>query len=43
MLNKNPKLSDKQIRAGLKGLKCRCGTHFAIMTAVTRAAKVMAS
>ncbi|MCH8916968.1 MAG: (2Fe-2S)-binding protein [Alphaproteobacteria bacterium] len=43
MLNKNPKLSDKQIRAGLKGLKCRCGTHFAILKAVKRAAKAMAS
>ena len=43
MLNKNPKLSDKQIRAGLKGLKCRCGTHFVILKAVKRAAKAMAS
>ncbi|MCZ6448702.1 MAG: (2Fe-2S)-binding protein [Alphaproteobacteria bacterium] len=43
MLNKNPKLSDKQIRAGLKGLKCRCGTHLAILKAVKRAAKAMAA
>ncbi len=42
MLNKNPKLSDKQIRAGLKGLKCRCGTHLAILKAVKRAARAMA-
>ncbi|HSR56100.1 MAG TPA: (2Fe-2S)-binding protein [Alphaproteobacteria bacterium] len=43
MLNKNPKVSDRQIRAGLKGLKCRCGTHLAIHRAVKRAAKAMAS
>lgn len=43
MLNKNPKLTDRQIRAGLKGLKCRCGTHLAILKAVKRAAKAMAS
>jgi nicotinate dehydrogenase subunit A len=43
MLNKNPKLSDKQIRAGLKGLKCRCGTHFAILKAVKRAANILPS
>ncbi len=42
MLNKNSKISDKQIRAGLKGLKCRCGTHLAIHKAVKRAAKAMA-
>jgi aerobic-type carbon monoxide dehydrogenase small subunit (CoxS/CutS family) len=43
MLNKNPKLNDQQIREGLSGLKCRCGTHLAIHRAVKRAAKAMAS
>ena len=42
MLTKNAKVSDAQIRDGLAGLKCRCGTHMAIMRAVKRAAKEMA-
>lgn len=42
MLEKNPKVSDAEIREGLAGLKCRCGTHMAIMRAVKRAAKEMA-
>jgi nicotinate dehydrogenase subunit A len=37
---KNP--SDAQIREALSGLKCRCGTHMAILRAVKRAAKAMA-
>ena len=37
---KNP--SDAQIRDALSGLKCRCGTHLAILRAVKRAAKAMA-
>src|SRR5581483_215157 len=37
---KNP--SDEQIREALSGLKCRCGTHMAILRAVKRAAKAMA-
>jgi len=37
---KNP--SDEQIRDALSGLKCRCGTHLAILRAVKRAAKAMA-
>lgn len=37
---KNPK--DAEIRHELSGLKCRCGTHMAIMRAVKRAAKAMA-
>ncbi len=36
---KNP--SDGQIREALSGLKCRCGTHLAIIRAVKRAAKEM--
>ena len=42
MLEKNPKVSDAEIREGLAGLKCRCGTHMAIIRAVNRAAKEMA-
>ena len=37
---KNP--TDAQIRKALTGLKCRCGTHLAILRAVKRAAKEMA-
>ena len=38
--HKNP--TDEEIRNALTGLKCRCGTHTAIMRAVKRAAKSMA-
>jgi aerobic-type carbon monoxide dehydrogenase small subunit (CoxS/CutS family) len=38
LLNDNPHPSDRQIRAAFAGLKCRCGTHMAIMRAVKRAA-----
>ena len=41
MLAKNPKLSDGEIRDGLSGLKCRCGTHASILRAVKLAAKEM--
>jgi aerobic-type carbon monoxide dehydrogenase small subunit (CoxS/CutS family) len=37
---KNP--TDKQIREALSGLKCRCGTHLAMVRAVKRAAQEMA-
>ena len=33
--------SDEQIRDALSGLKCRCGTHLAILRAVKRAARTM--
>jgi aerobic-type carbon monoxide dehydrogenase small subunit (CoxS/CutS family) len=36
---KNP--SDAEIRQGLSGLKCRCGTHMGILRAVKRAATMM--
>ena len=39
LLKKNPKPSDAQIREGLSGLKCRCGTHIAILRAVKRASQ----
>ena len=38
LLRDTPKPSDKQIRQALGGLKCRCGTHMAILRAVKRAA-----
>jgi aerobic-type carbon monoxide dehydrogenase small subunit (CoxS/CutS family) len=38
--HKNP--SDAEIVEALAGLKCRCGTHTAIVRAVKRAAKAMA-
>jgi aerobic-type carbon monoxide dehydrogenase small subunit (CoxS/CutS family) len=41
-LERNPRPSDDEIRAMLAGLKCRCGTHMAIMRAVRRAADAMA-
>jgi aerobic-type carbon monoxide dehydrogenase small subunit (CoxS/CutS family) len=41
LLNSNPKITDEQIRAGLAGLKCRCGTHMSIMRAVKRARQMM--
>ncbi len=41
MLEKNAKVTDAQIREELAGLKCRCGTHMAIMRAVKRAASEM--
>jgi aerobic-type carbon monoxide dehydrogenase small subunit (CoxS/CutS family) len=43
LLAKNPKADDKQIREGLAGLKCRCGTHMAIIRAVKRAAREMSA
>jgi aerobic-type carbon monoxide dehydrogenase small subunit (CoxS/CutS family) len=38
LLRDTPKPSDKQIRQALAGVKCRCGTHMAILRAVKRAA-----
>lgn len=42
ILEKNPKVSDAQIRQQLSGVKCRCGTHMAILRAVRKAADTMA-
>ena len=36
-LEHNPNPTDAEIRAMLAGLKCRCGTHMAILRAVRRA------
>lgn len=41
LLAKNPNASDAELREGLAGLKCRCGTHVAIMRAIKRAAQEM--
>jgi aerobic-type carbon monoxide dehydrogenase small subunit (CoxS/CutS family) len=41
MLNENPNATEQEIREGLVGLKCRCGTHMAILRAVRRAAETM--
>jgi aerobic-type carbon monoxide dehydrogenase small subunit (CoxS/CutS family) len=40
LLKDNPHPTDAQIREGLSGLKCRCGTHMAIIRAVKRAASM---
>ena len=37
-LKNNPKPSDAEIRQAMTGIKCRCGTHMAIMRAIKRAA-----
>ncbi|HEV2575354.1 MAG TPA: (2Fe-2S)-binding protein [Beijerinckiaceae bacterium] len=37
-LEKTPKPTDAQIRDAMRGLKCRCGTHVAILRAIKRAA-----
>ena len=42
-LERNPNPTNAQIRAMLAGLKCRCGTHMAILRAVRRAADALAS
>jgi aerobic-type carbon monoxide dehydrogenase small subunit (CoxS/CutS family) len=41
LLAANPDPSDAEIRQALAGLKCRCGTHMAIVRAVKRAAASM--
>ena len=37
LLKKNPNASDAELREGLAGLKCRCGTHVSILKAIKRA------
>jgi aerobic-type carbon monoxide dehydrogenase small subunit (CoxS/CutS family) len=41
MLERDPNVTDQDIRNEFVGLKCRCGTHMAIIRAVKRAAEVM--
>ncbi len=40
-LRDNKKPTEAQIKDALSGLKCRCGTHLAILRAVKRAATMM--
>ena len=42
-LEKNPRPSDAQIREAMTGVKCRCGTHMAIMRAIKRASQTMSA
>ena len=43
LLESNPRATDEEIRKGLSGLKCRCGTHMSILRAVKLAASRMAA
>lgn len=43
LLEENPDRSDEEIHEALAGLKCRCGTHMAILRAIRRAADTMRS
>jgi nicotinate dehydrogenase subunit A len=43
LLGDNPNATEDEIRRGLSGLKCRCGTHMSILRAVKLAASRMAS
>lgn len=39
LLRANPRATEPEIRAGLSGLKCRCGAHMSMLRAVVRAAR----
>jgi len=39
LLRDKPHASEAELREGLAGLKCRCGSHLSIMRAVVRAAR----
>ena len=41
ILEKNPKLTDAELKQELAGVRCRCGTHMAILRAVRKAANAM--
>jgi nicotinate dehydrogenase subunit A len=41
LLADKPQASDAEIRQGLSGLKCRCGTQVSVLRAVKRAAQQM--
>ncbi len=41
LLEQKKKPTDAEIRQGLSGLKCRCGTHMGILRAVKRASEMM--
>jgi aerobic-type carbon monoxide dehydrogenase small subunit (CoxS/CutS family) len=40
-LKTNPQPTDAQIREAMAGIKCRCGTHMAIMRAIKRASQTI--
>ena len=42
LLASNPGASDAELRAGLSGLKCRCGTQVSVLRAVKKAALQLA-
>ena len=42
LLEAKPAATDQELREGLTGLKCRCGTQVSVLRAVKRAAKQMA-
>jgi len=42
-LKAKPRATDTEIREALAGLKCRCGTHLAILRAIKRAQRALAS
>ena len=42
LLDANPNAGEDEIRRGLSGLKCRCGTHMSILRAVKLAAARLA-
>lgn len=42
LLDKNPKATDAELRQGLSGLKCRCGTQVSVLRAVKKAALQLA-
>ena len=39
LLNENKKPTDAEIKEALTGIKCRCGTHMAIVRAIKRASR----
>ena len=39
LLAEQPQASDRELREGLSGLKCRCGTQVSVLRAVKRAAQ----
>ena len=41
-LKENPRPTDTEIRQAMTGIKCRCGTHMAILRAIKRAAGTIA-
>ena len=41
LLADKPNASDAELKEGLSGLKCRCGTQVSVLRAVKRAARQM--